>query len=249
MNNLFIHKPVGIEIPEHVRLSLVKKYKGFWSFAKKDDHPDAEWELPRKIIFIGEMENTKDIFSSKCESVIHLSTSNSPKDKKTHFFLDEDNRENCKEDWIMGFMGECDLFVDTWQGCKHSWHETCKQKIFTDFILAKLSNASILKTLSFFSKDQAVDSIVISNGVVNCFFENVYEEGGVKYSNLEFENDLTPKAVEAISTIIAWTRFEKNKKLDVSSEINKLKNEPHRFLKKLMRKLKAEKFVNFFLTS
>lgn len=255
MRDLFIHKPAGKTISEEIHSKLVKKYGGFWQYTLRHKKTNAEtgeitysWDLPKKIVFKNDMEKCKEFMSEDVEAVIQFSTVNYSQMKPASFFFpDEKNSKN----WVMGFIG-CEIkncIEDSYQAIpstKMDYNSRSEQRIFAEFVLKGLSNPSILNVMKFLAKDSDVESVIICSGTVNTFFLKPYKEDEVKFSNLDYENDLLDKQVEAITTILAWKRYEKNPEIDLKNEIESLKKEPHRFLKVLFDKIKGSKFLEIF---
>lgn len=255
MNDLFIHKPKGKIISDELKAKLIKKYPGFWQFTirkeeEENNKPVYIWEVPKKITLRGEMESCTECFAENVESVIQFSIVNSSKDKGTNFFIPSNKREN-NADWAMGFIS-CNAkncIDETFNTVPHTqidYNTRCEQKVLSKFILEKLCNASILHVMKFLLKDSGVESVIVSNGIVNMFSAKIFKEDGIKFSNLDYDNDLPEKTVDAITTILAWKKYEQNPEIDVKKEIENLKTEPHRFLKSLFEKIKGSKFLQIF---
>lgn len=252
MKDVFIHKPLGVTINAETRKLLKSKYTGFWEFVQrksgKDDSNVLKWYVPEKIIlykeFDDEINNKLGIFEDSCESIIYMSGTNHAKSKISSIYLNSETRQSNNSDWIIGLFPLTieNLFKDSFNGKKYD-QSNSSTKFFNDYILGKLSNSSILNIVRMLYCEYNLESVLISNGIINKFLKQEYKEDGVFYSSLAFEDTLPAEKVTKLATILTWIESQK-KEVDIAQTFAKLLATPQKLLKNLAQKNKIEEFVD-----
>lgn len=251
MSNLFIHKPLGASVGEATRKILAKKYTGYWEFCvrKENDKGKLTWFVPEKITMYRDFEDEAkkeedSIFSQNCETIIHMCSTNSPKDKETSIFIKGDERDNHPNQWLMGLVSvDADkCFKESWQGLKYSGNNA-PTKSLREFMFKHLSNASILSILKLLNAEYKLESVVVSNGILSKFLNSEYEDNGVFFSNFAHEDNLPSEMVTKLATILTWILKKDEKELDIKGTFAKLITSPHRMLTKMATEKNVKQFV------
>ncbi len=239
---VFIHKLKGVTISPEIRQMLQNKYKsGMMVYAFND----TQWRLPTKVTNLTNMVDMHIPFAEDVESLIYFTDTCNYTNKKLWFF--EENKE--AKSWSIYFPSDIksvDGSFNTSMKYKFNHSEDSSASMLHDIFLKVASNLSKLRMLRFFQGYDKSESALITNGVVHLFTNNQYDVEGVRFSNLDHENDLSADQVKILALSLSLFKFLKGSPENPRDESNALAKLPHRKLKEIAKDAELNEFFKSF---
>lgn len=236
---IYIHKPKGEEISQETRNLLLKKYgHGFMVFSYKDGE---SWKWPVHCYTKNELEQEARPFDKDVESLIYYDSA-AGGSQKPFRFTGYNKEENI---WHMFFPSEFPSFEITMANSMRypfSYQNDSAGGLFHQVFLEPLSNLSKIRLMKSLLEKDGTESALICNGEVHFLTKNSYVINGVKFSSLDFENDLPFASVGIIALSLTLFNFLKGNSANPKEEKSHFEKMPHRELKSLAQEAGIEDF-------
>lgn len=236
---LFIHKPVGVELKPELRKMLATKYgPGYMLYTFCQDNV---WKAPIKKIAKTDMESNLEAYSADSDSLIYFNSTVANSYSRTNFF-----QEITDTHWSIYFPSfniSCikEGFANS---CKYKYDhqmDSAASMLYERF-LKPVSNARRLDVMRFLLEKDGTESAWVCNGEVHLLTQNVYNIDGMFFSNLEHENDLPTDLVKSLSIALALLGFQKDPASDPKQLIDKFSKMPHREIRTCINDYGLEEF-------